>query len=722
MRNLICIGAMAVLVSACVTEQEPYPRVDPTTGIPILEPPILNAETKVWGKKSSGLKVGPALSSVENCEEVEVIFRAHALAEIGEILQRNFESAWNEHDHCDDDFWWGGCGMDASCAADAGAATPITNPDDPEHSETNNQVVGVDEADFVKTDGNFIYILSGGKFRILKSWPAAETKQLSEVVVEGEPKKLFVHNNRALIYSSLDMLDSYGYGYWYGYGYSDDECTYGYDCVPTGDGRATQIMILDITDRTAPKYVRKLEVSSSLLSARRIGNAIHTVLTRQVKPYWDLQTYSDHLNICSSTKYDIYRAYKQLLDANVSKILNTPIHDSFPTVTDKVFNGQSWDKTSPMLECTDFYKASISDGQSFSSVLSISINNTKPFSAVTIVSKPGVVYASEDALYLAVPRVRTDEWGWYEGLDEYSEATTIHKFLLGNEPAVSKYIASGLVKGRILNQFALDEYEDHLRIASTNRTNWPTSNALTVLKQQESSLVPTGVLDGLAPTEDIRSVRFDGEKGYVVTFKKTDPLFVLDLKDPIAPKVLGELKIPGFSTYMHKMDEKHLLTIGYDGDDQGSFAWFQGVALQIFDVAEPTNPKLKFKHVIGTRGSSSEALTNHLAFTYYAPKDLLAIPMTICEGSAGGGNYGEKMTFSGLLVFDVTKEKGFSLRGGVSHPVSEYVSCYNWWTNVSSQVKRSIIIDNFVYSISESLLKVNDLDKIETDIVSLPLM
>ena len=132
--------------------------------------------------------------------------------------------------------------------------------------------------------------------------------------------------------------------------------------------------------------------------------------------------------------------------------------------------------------------------------------------------------------------------------------------------------------------------------------------------------------------------------------------------------MLAELKIPGFSTYMHMMDDEHLLTIGYDADDQGSFAWFTGVMLQIFDVSDPKNPRLTHKDVIGTRGSSSEALTNHLAFNYFAPKDLLALPMTICEGSSGGGSYGTTMTFSGLMVFDVTAASGFSLRGKVRAP------------------------------------------------------
>ena len=348
-----------------------------------------------------------------------------------------------------------------------------------------------------------------------------------------------------------------------------------------------------------------------------------------------------------------------------------------------------------------------------------------------------MTYASRDALYLAVPRARQDGWSWYTDLADHKEATTIHKLRLESAQARAAYEASGLVKGRILNQFSLDEHEGHLRIASTSgRQGWGSDveNAVTVLKQLGPLLVPAGVLDHLAPTEDIRAVRFDGPKGYVVTFKKTDPLFVIDLADPTAPAVLGELKIPGFSTYMQKMGDHHLLTIGYDADDQGSFAWFTGVMLQIFDVTVPTAPLLKFKHVIGTRGSSSEALNNHLAFTYYAPKNILALPLTVCEDSAGAGSYGMNMTFSGLMVFDVTAEAGFSLRGQIPFPTADdslnpdpwgdYYGnnmCTNWWTQASSEVQRSLIIDNYVYGISPTTLKVNDLDDLGQDLVTLSL-
>jgi len=209
--------------------------------------------------------------------------------------------------------------------------------------------------------------------------------------------------------------------------------------------------------------------------------------------------------------------------------------------------------------------------------------------------------------------------------------------------------------------------------------------------------------------------------GFIVTFKKTDPLFVLDLSVPASPAIRGELKIPGFSTYMHMLDETHVLSIGYDADDQGSFAWFQGILLQVFDVGDPENPVLSHREVIGTRGSTSEAATNHLAFTYFRPRGLLAIPITICEGGSGGG-YGQTMSFSGLRVYRVGTETGFELLGGVPHAApSPTFSCSNWWTRSNSVVKRSIFMEDYVYSVALDGIDISHVNDLENPVARVPL-
>jgi len=194
---------------------------------------------------------------------------------------------------------------------------------------------------------------------------------------------------------------------------------------------------------------------------------------------------------------------------------------------------------------------------------------------------------------------------------------------------------------------------------------------------------------------------------------------VMDLYDPARPRILGELKIPGYSTYIHRIDPDHLLSIGFDADDKGSFAYFDGVILQLFDVRNPTDPKLIHKEKIGTRGSSSEAATNHLAFNYLGDRGLLAFPMTICEGGGDGRN-GNELTFSGLLVYNVSVAEGFKRLGGIDHG-TKGANCNTWWSNANSIVKRSIFLDELVYSIAADRAKVQRMGSLGRDVADLPL-
>lgn len=740
-RTGVCLASALLIGAALAACDSSYGERDPKTGVPTLPYPGSPREAAfVQGRADGAGRLSAALTATTTCAEVASALEAQLKAAVAAATQDAFAAAWLAHDRCRLAFPWEGRGTGGGgWSSDAGAAgSPSASyspadessraaSDAPAHSETNTQVAGVDEADIVKTDGIYLYAVTGNVLRVIKAWPAHETRVTGTVLVEGSAKKLFLEGDRLVLYSSIPPrttsgeLDSGPYGGRYGYG-GAGECTYGYDCVPTGDGQATRISVFDLSQPDKPELVREIELSGSLLAARRIGGTVYTVVTEPAHlpaPNQAAQLHPDGLNdVCSATKAELYEAYKELLARNLEEVRAITPDDVFPHAKDSA--GES-----PFGSCAGFYRASVNDGQQFTSIISLDLEQQTPLQATTILSPPGVVYSSSDALYLAVPHRRASA-GWYEGLDGHDDATAIHKFALkGAEQTGADYSASGVIKGRILNQFALDEHEAHLRVASTTGHigggEDSAYNTLTVLGERAGRLELVGVLDKLAPTEDIRSVRFDGDRGYVVTFKKTDPLFVLDLAKPAAPRVLGELKIPGFSTYMHKMDDTHLLTIGYDADDQGSFAWFTGVMLQIFDVSEPTQPRLKFKHVIGTRGSSSEALTNHLAFSYYAPKNILSLPMTICEDSAGGGSYGMDLTFSGLMVFDVTTSAGFSLRGKVSHPLPEHAGCHNWWTQASSQVKRSLVIDNYVYSLSDSQLKVNDLDNLVPDLATVPL-
>lgn len=563
-------------------------------------------------------------------------------------------------------------------------------------SKTNNQVEGVDEADLVKTDGTYLYLASNGALQIVE---ALNPRIVSVTKLGKGVRELFIEGDTAVVYTST--------------GANRKACTYGYDCTFAGDGSSTTIHTLDISNRAAPKIVRSIELSGSLMSARRIGRTVHTVVADgdPDKPLYE--TYPD-IDTCNTDWHVVYEKFNALKVENERKI-RAAASGAYATLTEG----------SQTTKLCSGYRTKFSDGNASTSVVSFSLDDKETPNVTTLRSRPGAVFASGDALYLSVRHAKSETGGsWYASYDSsVDEVSEIHKFSLGAKPSDTAYVGSGVVPGHVLNQFAMDEWSGYLRVATTSGKvpNPDVSSSVSILREgPDKNLVRVGAVDKIAPGEDIRSVRFDGDRAYVVTFKKTDPLFVIDLYQPDKPEILGELKIPGFSTYMHRLDAGHLLSIGFDADDKGSFAYFNGVILQIFDVTTPTDPKLLFKEKIGSRGSSSEAATNHLAFNWFAEKHLLALPMTICEGG-GDGRFGDKLTFSGLLVYDVSLESGFKKLGGVDHG-TQGVNCSTWWSNANSAVQRSVFVDDFVYSIAGDRAKVQKMGKLGEDVADLSLL
>jgi hypothetical protein len=566
-------------------------------------------------------------------------------------------------------------------------------------SGTNNQVEGVDEADIVKHDGRFVYFAVHGGLKIASIDPP---RIVSVTRIPGAIKELFVEGDRAVVYSSQG-------------GRGGARCTYGYDCQFAGDGSSTSITVFDVTDRAAPRSLRQLELSGSLMAARRIGSAIHSVIADGDVRGPQYSTWPADLPDCGVREATVKARLKRLAEENERAIRAGKFTDGLPTLTDR---GQR------QTLCQNLVNTPLADGSAFTTIVSFDLANehTAPTTA-TIQSRPGAVFVSENALYLSVTHQRGAQGrAWYGFYPQIDEVSDIHKFRLGSRPEMTTYAGSGAVPGHVLNQFSMDEWCGYLRIATT-RGKVPDPNVESQVsvfaEARGGNLIRTGAVEHLARGEDIRSVRFDDDRGYVVTFKKTDPLFVLDLRRPHQPKVLGELKIPGFSTYMHRIDPNHLLSIGLDANDHGDFAFFDGVILQLFDVTQPTAPKLMHKEKIGTRGSSSEALTNHLAFNFFRERGLLAIPMTVCEGG-GDGSFGRDLTFSGLLVYGVSVRDGFHRIGGVNHATGGG-SCSTWWSNANSAVKRSLFLDDWVWSIALDRAKVQKLSRLGYDVADLSL-
>jgi uncharacterized secreted protein with C-terminal beta-propeller domain len=306
----------------------------------------------------------------------------------------------------------------------------------------------------------------------------------------------------------------------------------------------------------------------------------------------------------------------------------------------------------------------------------------------------------------------------YEDIAKQLERTVIHKIAIkdGN----IEYKTNGEVVGYTLNQFSMDESGEYFRIATTKNRTWSEyadeedKESYSNLYILDDELKVVGSVEELAKGERIYSVRFMQDRAYLVTFKQTDPLFVIDLKNPRSPKVLGELKIPGFSNYLHPYDNNYLIGIGKETkENEWGGVTTLGVKFSLFDVSDVGDPKEVDTYVVGDQGSDSIALNDHKAFLFSKEKNLLAVPVTIREDKTGRG-WGE-LTFSGAIVFDID-ENGFELKGKIDHSDGGKIANRDcWWgyCYYENNVLRNLYMDDVLYSFSNKYLKMNKIDDLE---------
>ncbi len=319
----------------------------------------------------------------------------------------------------------------------------------------------------------------------------------------------------------------------------------------------------------------------------------------------------------------------------------------------------------------------------FTSIMAINIENGDLNSEIYLTGGTSTIYVSQDNIYLT---------------HQKRGETIIHKINVDEEDI--EYVGVGEVPGRVLNQFSMDEYGGYFRIATTTGGG----NHLYVL---DDDLEIVGSIENLAPGESIYSARFMGERAYIVTFKKIDPLFVIDLSEPERPEVLGYLKITGYSDYLHPYDENHLIGIGKEtrgGNER--FSWYQGVKISLFDVSDVENPIEVDKFEIGDRGTDSAALREHKAVLFDKEKNLLVIPINLAEiDESKYENYEEipdnahgEQVWQGAYILNLNLG-GISLRGKISHD--------------ESYIQRSLYMDDVLYTISQRMVKANDLQTID---------
>jgi len=277
----------------------------------------------------------------------------------------------------------------------------------------------------------------------------------------------------------------------------------------------------------------------------------------------------------------------------------------------------------------------------------------------------------------------------------------------------------------------MDEYNGNFRIA----TNWYAETQISNVYILNHELSVTGKLEGLAPNENLHSVRFMDNKCYLVTFQKTDPLFVIDLTQPNNPTVLGELKIPGYSDYLHPYDETHLIGVGKEAVEaqEGNFAWYQGLKLALFDVGDVSNPQQLSNYVIGNRGTDSAALVDPKAFLFDKSKGLLVIPVSLALVSEvdkvqqGDSAYGQTV-WQGAYVFGVSLDGGFVLKGTVTHldatlldSSGQLNNSYNYYSTQNQWITRSLYIGNILYTISNNEVKLTSLSDLSQQIATINL-
>lgn len=550
-----------------------------------------------------------------------------------------------------------------------------------EYSKTNIQVEGVDEADIVKNDGKYIYAIAGEDIVIAEAYPVSDAKVLSKIQTQGfVPRELFINGDRMLVFGMFN------YDYSLNQGELSDEVSS--EIIPPRRYLSTvSARLYDVKDRKNPKLLHQSNIEGNYITSRKIGSDVYFVVGTY--PYYVEK---------SSCKDIVPRAYESMSESQ-------PGMDDFH----------------PIAKCTEIGYVPPLQADSFITVASISMaNENEKMEKEVIVGSSNNVYASVNNLYVA-----QDSWPEYHILGETKgsadKKAIISKFQL--DKGKIKYQGKGEVKGHILNQFSMDEFDNHFRIATTVGEVWneneKSQNNVYIL---DKDLKQVGSLENLAPGEKIYSVRFMGERGYLVTFKKIDPLFVVDLSDHANPAVLGKLKIPGYSDYLHPYDATHIIGIGkmtveaaeeLKEERNLNFAWYQGIKIAMFDVSNVSNPIEMHKVVIGDRGTDSPVLTNHKALLFDKDKNLMVLPILLAEikgEKTEADQYGDYV-YQGAYVYNVTLQNGFDLRGRVTHyDDSAVFDQSGYYFEGEYSIERSLYIDNVLYTLSDKRLKLNDLN------------
>jgi len=570
-----------------------------------------------------------------------------------------------------------------------------------DYSSTNVQVLGVDEADYIKNDGEYIYNLnsSSNKVEIVKAYPADEMSILDGIKLEDDfsPENLYLDGDTLVVLGSSYENIYDVYPVMAGEDSEDDASAkvvedsflsyYDYSSL-------VKVYIYDVSDPAKPVLDRWLAFDGYIAGSRKVDDRLYLITEKSnYMPYYEVD----------GDDWAKEDAVKPLFADSASE-----------------------EGVETLVGCSDVLYHPGGNSTNYLSVIGINVkDDSEELSREVVLGSTATVYSSKENMYLTEADYSYFyDWEFTNKYD-LDDQTIIHKFALGSD---IDYKGKASVPGKVLNQFSMDEYDGNFRIATTIGEVWdhdnPSTNNLYVLNKD---LERVGAIEGIAPGEEIKSVRFMGEKGYIVTFKKVDPLFVLDLADPSDPKILGKLKIPGFSSYLHPFDENHIVGFGLDTVEASeeeienrdlSFAWYQGVKVAIFDVSDVENPVEMDQVIIGDRGTTTPLSYDHKALWFDSSRGVFAFPVSVSEISEELKNnpdtpdntYGDPV-YQGAYFYDIDLENGLELRGRISHYEEDEIKnkAGDYWYG-DDNVDRIIRIGETVYTVSRTAIKASELE------------
>ena len=601
------------------------------------------------------------------------------------------------------------------------AATTQSGSDGLDYSTTNVQVENVDEPDYLKNDSKYVYIVSQNTLTIIDAYPAESAEIILKIALDIESQwiqNMFLNDDRLVIFYN---------------GQSQDEIIPLFDFIPRPSyNPVTHALIVDVSDKENPEILKDYTIDGHFRDARMIGDYAYFVTNKNIDHQYPrlpiIMEGAEPLMVPDAFYFDNVERFSNFNTLTAIDIFGDSIasetflmgYSGTIYVSENNFY-LTYQQNLPY----GFYEESSRD-RFFDVVVPLlpqdlqnkinaikrdsSLSSSRQWAAISEVLQDSYNQMSQSQKENLFEKIRKALADYDAKIQQESLKTIIHKISIDGDKL--EYQAKGSVPGRLLNQFSMDENNDRFRVATTTEyysqySGMMRSNAVYILDEDLKIL---GALDEIAPDESIFSARFMDDRLYLVTFQQIDPFFVIDLSSD-TPKILGELKIPGFSNYLHPYDDDHVIGVGRDTKEIGNDRVQQlGVKVALFDVSDVSDPKVIDDYIIGDSSTHSEALNNHKAFFFDKRKNLLSIPISSDTNSLEG--ISEKRIapdwnrWNGFYILELDAKNGIDLKGTITH--TENDTRYYGMGN-----SRTFYIEEVLYTASDSMLKMNYMNNLE---------